>query len=316
MNFQKCCNACKLGFEIRNVVKNCKNSLPSFDQHVVDVVNDCCEFENTKKIIGEESEMTTILSTGPKYEEAVGPKFDTEEGSGVSLDETAPQTPINTHNFETRHKHSIDDFENLPTPYSPSQASIEIISPQILTSESPGMCSKYISLCNEDETCYDTENYYACICKVGFNRNPKTSDCDDINECTENSHKCKNYEICINEVGSYACEAPSCENGFKIQANSMIDYEVKCVDIDECVDEPCGEGKTCSNTEGSYECKAIDINSHHCEKGFELEDGECIDINECKKGLCGDGEICTNLIGSHRCQKIECERGYAKFLKR
>lgn len=259
----------------------------------------------------EEIELTTVVSVKGEY---AGPKIEIHEGSGFSFDETTQRERLHDINkkqtggmvkepFFTEDETMPINFEGLPTPQSLSQ-------------RSTSTCSTYISLCDEDEICIDTDDSYTCNCKQGFIRNSKTNDCEDINECIEKSHKCTNYEVCVNEVGSYVCEVLSCQDGFKTQINSTIDNDVKCVDIDECLDEPCGDGKTCSNTQGSFECNAIDINGHHCEEGFELDDGDCIDINECKKGLCGESEICTNLNGSHRCEKIECEKGYAMFLKR
>lgn len=64
-----------------------------------------------------------------------------------------------------------------------------------------------------------------------------------------------------------------------------------CVDVDECLENVCGENQTCVNNEGSYDCI--------CSDGFENTDSGCVDIDEClEEGTCGEGAICTNNLGA------------------
>ncbi|XP_058497391.1 adhesion G protein-coupled receptor E1 [Solea solea] len=78
----------------------------------------------------------------------------------------------------------------------------------------------------------------------------------------------------------------------------------KCVDINECDEDGCGNNTMCFNTNGSYYCQ--------CESGFRdakgqvnfTEDsGQCQDVNECleERGICGHGASCSNQIGRYYC---------------
>lgn len=80
--------------------------------------------------------------------------------------------------------------------------------------------------------------------------NPNQELPQDINECLIFTGLCKNGR-CVNTDGGYRCD---CAQGFKADSAGT-----KCIDIDECVENPCGNG-TCLNTFGSFEC--------NCHLGF------------------------------------------------
>lgn len=40
------------------------------------------------------------------------------------------------------------------------------------------------------------------------------------------------------------------------------------VDVNECINDPCNNGGTCLNTDGSYKCKCLEgWQGHDCEEG-------------------------------------------------
>ena len=82
----------------------------------------------------------------------------------------------------------------------------------------------------------------------GFQSNERTVILEDINECHELSGVCQNGR-CTNTFGSYMC---ACNEGFRLDSRGVL-----CEDKNECLesdDNPCGEGGSCVNIEGSFEC--------------------------------------------------------------
>ena len=75
---------------------------------------------------------------------------------------------------------------------------------------------------------------------------------------------------------------------------------MNCVDIDECLTNPCGTNEDCTNTIGSYTCS--------CSTGYTLIAGNCVDINECNTNNGGCSEGCVNTDGSYTCKY--CLAGY------
>ncbi|KAL4233096.1 hypothetical protein ACF0H5_007781 [Mactra antiquata] len=71
-----------------------------------------------------------------------------------------------------------------------------------------------------------------------------------------------------------------------------------CIDIDECLQNPCDH--ECTNTFGSYKCT--------CNSGYKLANlHTCNDINECLVNNGGCQQQCINNEGSYKC---ECYQGY------
>uniref|UniRef100_A0A673B0Z4 Adhesion G protein-coupled receptor E8 n=1 Tax=Sphaeramia orbicularis TaxID=375764 RepID=A0A673B0Z4_9TELE len=133
----------------------------------------------------------------------------------------------------------------------------------------------------------------------------------DIDECERSEGRvCGSNSNCTNTIGSYIC---TCWNGFNllfVNITPAITITYYCtpsfllsVDIDECLDNVCGDGGTCTNNPGSYVCD--------CHPGFKLVPGQtapCVDINECfNSTICGPDAICTNTFGALTCA---CEVGY------
>ena len=78
--------------------------------------------------------------------------------------------------------------------------------------------------------------------------------------------------------------------------------EGECVDIDECLAQPCGDMEVCQNTVGGFQCK--------CQQGTKLnDDAICVDIDECLENPCAGNAACNNIEegGGYSC---ECPRGY------
>ncbi|XP_065194912.1 fibrillin-2-like [Sycon ciliatum] len=75
-----------------------------------------------------------------------------------------------------------------------------------------------------------------------------------------------------------------------------------CVDINECNTNPCKQGETCRNIDGSYECICI--------PGYSRStNGACENIDECRTSPpCGKAETCSDSQGSYSCT---CKQGYS-----
>ncbi|KRZ03298.1 Fibulin-1, partial [Trichinella zimbabwensis] len=156
--------------------------------------------------------------------------------------------------------------------------------------------------CLPNQHCENTHGSYYCkdlprACASGYQLNPITSVCEDIDECMKGTHTCPNVESCVNSVGGYRCE---CRSGFRF--NSVLK---KCEDINECQNRGsvlCSTHGSCVNTVGSFHCV--------CDPGYELSsDGrQCVDIDECRTGSAQCEHRCVNIPGSYQCV---CERGYS-----
>ncbi|XP_077993150.1 uncharacterized protein LOC144447118 [Glandiceps talaboti] len=150
--------------------------------------------------------------------------------------------------------------------------------------------------CKEFETCTNTPGDYECHCLSGYKWNNIT--CEDIDECSDNSHACNTYADCINTPGSYRCE---CTEGFAGDG-------FKCDDVNECtqVEDACPDNSRCDNYFRSYECT--------CNEGYYSVQGEdlsitCENIDECGTGSheCAKDATCADTVGSYTC---ECKEGY------
>uniref|UniRef100_A0A671S9X1 Low density lipoprotein receptor-related protein 1Ba n=1 Tax=Sinocyclocheilus anshuiensis TaxID=1608454 RepID=A0A671S9X1_9TELE len=64
-------------------------------------------------------------------------------------------------------------------------------------------------LCGDDAFCNHTKTPSVCQCKDGFQRNQKTKQCEEVNECLRFG-SCSQY--CTNTKGSYKC---TCDRNFK-----------------------------------------------------------------------------------------------------
>ncbi|CAJ1076753.1 adhesion G protein-coupled receptor E1-like [Xyrichtys novacula] len=144
-----------------------------------------------------------------------------------------------------------------------------------------------------------------CVCVTGYEIPPEhlptaeSYGCVDIDECERTSGLCGSYTNCTNNIGSYLC---TCLDGFNATGSGPVGKSNPCKDIDECVEDPCGDG-TCSNNVGSFSCS--------CFTGFILDlkaTPLCQDIDECfNSTVCGPDSECTNTPGSYTCA---CKPGF------
>ncbi|XP_052786246.1 uncharacterized protein LOC128221685 [Mya arenaria] len=105
---------------------------------------------------------------------------------------------------------------------------------------------------NQSAQCTNGEGNYSCICNEGFKfRSNSNNICDDINECSDNTHIC-NGGTCHNHMGNWSCECPK---GFN-KNTSADGLNQSCSDINECATEPypCIDSIDCINTPGSWRC--------------------------------------------------------------
>lgn len=166
-----------------------------------------------------------------------------------------------------------------------------------------GYCKNFTFLCEKDQICVDTKDYYDCKCKHGYEKD-LSNKCVDFDECFHGTHNCLSDKLCINTEGSFRCF--SCDLGERI---AIQKHELTCV-IDKCYDYKCDEEEHCEIRSNEPHCMP-------CRKGFEKRHGNCVDRDECKSktNVCVDNEICTNLEGSYRCQKFECGEYHYKNYK-
>ena len=100
-----------------------------------------------------------------------------------------------------------------------------------------------------------------CDCCHGFSK--QNSQCIDVNECQQSTHKCA--MICQNTKGSYQC---SCPQGFQLV------NDTKCLDIDECLMDNGGCPLSCMNTNGSFVCLDVTITGNHVQQTDSQSNGQ------------------------------------------
>ncbi|XP_055883439.1 cysteine-rich with EGF-like domain protein 2-B isoform X2 [Biomphalaria glabrata] len=160
-----------------------------------------------------------------------------------------------------------------------------------------------------------------CNCNSGY-RGDICEECRDgfFEESKNDTHTvCKVCHIaCKNtcwEGGPKGCD--ECKDGW------LVDEEQGCIDVNECLTDPCEENQFCTNTQGSYTCFSCDDacvsctgagpdKCQECSSGYTVNQDTniCQDTNECEEdsSLCqGEHLLCRNKPGSYDCQ---CESGY------
>lgn len=186
--------------------------------------------------------------------------------------------------------------------------------------------------CGEHETC--AEGSAACECAAGFERDPSTGDCRDIDECAA-SPCAASGGTCVNGEGSFDCAYDGCGDTCSIPAycapdgtcghplscappNELGDrfclctaagYEEGpgggCYDIDECARRipVVPAHASCVNTPGSYEIR--------CPIGAALNPSgtACVDLDECANDLddCVAPRECANMWPGFACV---CANGF------
>ncbi|KAE8752650.1 hypothetical protein FOCC_FOCC000772 [Frankliniella occidentalis] len=183
-------------------------------------------------------------------------------------------------------------------------------------------CQLGINHCAASQRCDNTIGSYQCIrysgCGTGYTLNAATGTCDDDDECELGTDNCRESGptwVCRNTQGSFRCERKQCEPDYQLLPSGecvRIDCDPgyapaantsKCVDIDECsIGSPCGRGRRCVNTPGSYQC----VFRIQCRPGFvpSPEGDRCVDEDECATGThnCKPGQTCFNRPGTYQCQ--------------
>nr|XP_046179138.1 EGF-containing fibulin-like extracellular matrix protein 2 [Oncorhynchus gorbuscha] len=164
-----------------------------------------------------------------------------------------------------------------------------------------------------------TESDTYTECTDGYQWDPQTQHCKDINECETIPEACKGEMKCFNHYGGYLClprsasvipaPDPPSQPGTNLESTARepfnpcpLGYEPQgdsCVDVNECErdEHDCQPSQQCINTPGAFTCQ--------CPEGYRKVGTECIDIDECRYRYCQ--HRCVNVPGSFSCQ---CEPGF------
>uniref|UniRef100_A0A336K111 CSON005259 protein n=1 Tax=Culicoides sonorensis TaxID=179676 RepID=A0A336K111_CULSO len=320
--FKNCCESCKVGLLVGStsnrcildpfyfgvpwdeVYLNCCNEIKGDDNEFIlteeDEKNLCQKFDKLCTQICENSDNSYICSC---YE---GYILLEDKRTCVPAEDNLEDNDINFNGSECRKGFQKDPITN--------------------TCKDIDECAILENNCNtEEQVCFNTEGSYKCLdvlkassCQNGFRYNVKTETCQDINECELEEDACEAGYVCKNVIGSFECvkrgqrgeKSPAaihknyinkpCELGFRR-------HKDKCVDIDECISNPCDLYQTCTNEIGGFRCD--------CKIGFTLDPKTkaCVDINECQinNHECLESQRCDNTIGSYTCIRLQsCGTGY------
>uniref|UniRef100_A0A8W8MLE5 Uncharacterized protein n=1 Tax=Magallana gigas TaxID=29159 RepID=A0A8W8MLE5_MAGGI len=154
--------------------------------------------------------------------------------------------------------------------------------------ELAGACSS--STCEINQTCkhkrYSEDKFFECV----------LSDCGIPDQKGINLNTTRREDA----IGLHRRIHASCADGYSqsgsgrlnCQSNGEWKYNIVCEDINECLDDPCQNGGTCSNNDGSFKCTCADgFTGALCNE----------DIDECKNDPCLNGATCTNTPGLFTC---------------
>ncbi len=87
-----------------------------------------------------------------------------------------------------------------------------------------------------------------------------TGECRDIDECRIGKHTCHRSLKCVNTIGSYDCVRVINDCGKGKIFNETYN---RCMDINECANNPCQPTEKCINTDGKYRCTCT------CSSGYQ-----------------------------------------------
>jgi hypothetical protein len=157
----------------------------------------------------------------------------------------------------------------------------------------PDLCDCEGVTCDENATCYNTEEGPVCVCDDGYEGDGFS--CTDIDECALGTDTCDVHATCTNTPGSYTC---TCDSGYSGDGHA-------CTDVNECSTgtHTCHMYATCTNTDGGYTCT--------CNSGYSGDGHTCTPINHCTAGThtCDPHAICTYTgPGTYTCT---CTPGYS-----
>lgn len=176
-------------------------------------------------------------------------------------------------------------------------------------------CTASVLTCASNQLCINTPGSFTCEprtcaspagnpCGPGSacSDSPTGFSCApvDIDECTESVSTCASNQICVNTLGSFACEPRVCASP---------------------AGNPCGPGSACRDSPTGFLCtppapcpagcgpnSSCVNDACACDAGFARSESFllCEDIDECLFTKCGDNQFCENLPGSYACQLLQC----------
>ncbi|XGW05429.1 hypothetical protein V3C99_016074, partial [Haemonchus contortus] len=155
--------------------------------------------------------------------------------------------------------------------------------------------------CQNNGTCENHDTGFRCHCRPGYHGplcQYRQSTCSrSIELCGPHGH-C--IDVDTSETDStYRC---ICDWGYRVSDDKL---NPTCVDVDECLDNPCHPGVDCINLPGKFQCTG-------CPKGYHGNGQICADIDECTAEIYPCSKIphvpCFNTIGSFHCGS--CPPGY------
>lgn len=113
------------------------------------------------------------------------------------------------------------------------------------------------------------------------------------------------FDVCGSDLNP--CDlAASCSNTDTLEVECICDSGFTgdgkfCMDVDECVLEPCGPGAICTNSDGGFGCA--------CAQGYQGDPPLCGNVDECTTGTsgCSTNADCFDTEGGFDCV---CKAGF------
>ncbi|XP_038582849.1 protein jagged-2b isoform X3 [Micropterus salmoides] len=165
--------------------------------------------------------------------------------------------------------------------------------------------------CENEAKCHSMDQDFYCACPEGYEgktcerlkENCQTTPCQVIDSCTVaiatndsagvrhiSSNVCGPRGRCISQpAGNFTC---MCDPGF----SGIYCHE----NINDCINNPCGNGGTCIDGVNSFQCV--------CPDGWE---GRLCDlnVNECRHNPCKNGGRCVDLVNDFYCECADSWKG-------
>ena len=136
--------------------------------------------------------------------------------------------------------------------------------------------------CWHGSTCTSNGNTnFTCACSIGYTG---TTCKTNINECLETP--CSNGGTCVDGVGSYLCNCVEGFAGRQCDVTCPIGHVGESCEIivDNCLNDPCENGGTCKNYQGTYKCTCTP----------DYTGPQCDIANDCSTNTCHNEGACIN----------------------